>query len=172
MPPLLIALLAVVSGRMDRQQLLFIESPQADDEGSAPPKLNDMKTALPTAHHDAPCPCGGSATYAECCGRWHAGTPAPDAEKLMRSRYTAYVLARSEYLLATWHVTTRPSVLEVDSTVKWLGLDVRKHLADGNRAVVEFVARSKQAGRATRLHETSRFVRESGRWYYVGGDVQ
>jgi len=90
----------------------------------------------------------------------------------MRSRYTAYVLAQADYLFTTWHLTTRPSDIQVDSTVKWLGLDVRKHMADGDRAVVEFVARSKQAGRATRLHETSRFVREAGRWYYVGGDVQ
>jgi len=90
----------------------------------------------------------------------------------MRSRYTAYVLARSDYLLATWHAATRPSDMRLDPAVKWLGLDVRKHWTDGDRATVEFVARSKQAGRAHRLQETSRFVREAERWYYVDGDVE
>jgi len=131
-----------------------------------------MKTAQSTTYSHLLCPCGGPETYASCCGRWHAGAPAPDAEALMRSRYTAYALARSEYLLATWHPTTRPASTPLDSAVKWIGLDVRRHCAEGDRAVVEFVARSKQGGRAHRLHETSRFVRESGRWYYVDGEVQ
>ena len=87
----------------------------------------------------------------------------------MRSRYSAYVLQQSDYLQATWHVSTRPAEAVVfEPGLRWLGLDVRRHevLAD-DRAVVEFVARSKLGGRAHRLHETSRFVREGGRWYYV-----
>ena len=89
----------------------------------------------------------------------------------MRSRYSAYVLQQSDYLQATWHVSTRPAEAVVfEPGLRWLGLDVRRHevLAD-DRAVVEFVARSKLGGRAHRLHETSRFVREGGRWYYVDG---
>jgi SEC-C motif-containing protein len=55
---------------------------------------------------------------------------------------------------------------------QWLGLELRRHEAqDAEHAVVEFVARSRLAGRATRLHETSRFVREDGRWWYVDGDL-
>jgi len=55
--------------------------------------------------------------------------------------------------------------------VRWLGLEVRRRGQDGERATVEFVARCKSGGRATRLHEASRFVREGGRWYYVDGDL-
>lgn len=88
----------------------------------------------------------------------------------MRSRYAAYALGRADYLLATWHPSTRPSGIALDPPVKWIGLDVRRHDVDGDRATVEFVARSKLGGRAHRLHETSRFVREAGRWYYVDGD--
>lgn len=89
----------------------------------------------------------------------------------MRSRYSAYALGLAQYLLASWHVSTRPAALDLQPGVKWLGLEVRRHETDGDRAVVEFVARSKFGGRAHRLHETSRFVREAGRWFYRDGDA-
>ena len=99
----------------------------------------------------------------------------------MRSRYAAYVLRLASYLLATWHPSTRPSALDLeDPDLCWLGLEVRLHRvpAGGPRdasgrevAEVEFVARSRRHGRALRLHETSRFVREDGRWYYVDGTL-
>lgn len=125
-----------------------------------------------------PCPCGRAATYAACCGRYHAGGPlhlqAPDAEALMRSRYSAYALGRADYLLATWHGRTRPAALDPDPPgMKWLGLEVRRVASpDDAHATVEFVARMRlPGGRAQRLHETSRFVREDGRWFYVDGDI-
>jgi SEC-C motif-containing protein len=92
----------------------------------------------------------------------------------MRSRYSAYVLGLADYLLATWHASTRPAALApLDPSLKWLGLDIRSCAQTGaDRGVVEFVARSKRGGRAHRLHETSRFVREGGRWLYVDGDVR
>ena len=92
----------------------------------------------------------------------------------MRSRYSAYVLGLTDYLLATWHPSTRPAALEPwDASLKWLGLEIRAHAqADENHGTVEFVARSKRGGRAHRLHETSRFVREDGPWLYVDGDVK
>ena len=124
----------------------------------------------------ARCPCGASLPYADCCGRYHAGAQhlqAPDAQALMRSRYSAFVLGLRDYLLATWHASTRPADLEADPPgMKWLGLDVKRaDQQDADHASVEFVARSKLAGRAHRLHEISRFVREDGRWFYLDGDV-
>lgn len=127
----------------------------------------------------AACPCGRAdargrpLAYAACCGRYLAhDTPAPNAEALMRSRYTAFVLERADYLLATWHASQRPPAIQFDPGVKWLGLDVRQHrLLDDSHAEVEFVARQKSPGSpAVRLHERSRFVCELGRWYYVDGD--
>jgi SEC-C motif-containing protein len=116
-----------------------------------------------------PCPCGRPLAYAECCGRWHAGAAAPDAESLMRSRYSAYVRGLEAYLLATWHATTRPVALDLASTPapKWLGLEVMSHGEVGADATVEFVARCRVGGRAQRIHEVSRFRREDGRWYYL-----
>ena len=100
-------------------------------------------------------------------------TPAPDAESLMRSRYSAFVLKRADYLLATWHASTRSADVSPDDTTKWLGLDVRRHtVTDADHAEVEFVARYRTAGRGVRIHELSRFVREAGRWYYLDGDLQ
>lgn len=129
------------------------------------------------------CPCGridaaGRAQpYASCCSRYvddFEGTPAPDAEALMRSRYSAFVLERADYLRATWHASKRPSKVSFDAGVKWLGLEVREHKTlDDVHAEVEFVARLREpTGRAVRLHERSRFVREDGRWFYVDGDHQ
>lgn len=90
----------------------------------------------------------------------------------MRSRYSAFVLNRPDYLAATWHLTTRPANLSADSGTRWLGLEVRAHrLIDADHAEVEFVARYRLAGRGARIHERSRFVREGGRWFYVDGDL-
>ena len=90
----------------------------------------------------------------------------------MRSRYCAYTLNLHDYLLATWHESTRPLSLE-DSPTRWLGLEVKRHVQDDEtHASVEFVARFRADGRGHRLHENSRFVLEDGRWYYVDGDLR
>ena len=93
----------------------------------------------------------------------------------MRSRYTAYTLQREDYLLATWHSATRPSALGLaeDVPTQWIGLQVKRHeQTDAEHARVEFVARYKMNGRAYRLHEISRFVRENEKWFYVDGEIE
>ncbi len=86
----------------------------------------------------------------------------------MRSRYTAFVLAREGYLLDTWHPSERPRSVEFEPLAQWLGLHVHAQtLLDLDTAEVEFVARFRLNGRATRLHENSLFKRHSGRWFYV-----
>ncbi len=123
-----------------------------------------------------PCPCGTGRAYAACCGRYHAGEAAPDAEALMRSRYSAFVLGDADYLRATWHPDTRPAELGLDAPgaprTAWLGLSVKQHRATGpDTAEVEFVARYRVGGgSAVRLHESSRFACLDGRWLYVDGD--
>ena len=117
------------------------------------------------------CPCGAN-DYASCCGRYHGGMICPDAESLMRSRYSAYVLKLEDYLLATWHPDTRPAGLNLaEDNTKWLGLEIVEHLAQSaDTATVEFVARYKISGRAGKLHEISRFVRINGKWLYLDGE--
>ncbi len=126
----------------------------------------------PTA---APCPCGLPASLGACCGRWLAGPlhlQAPDAVALMRSRYSAFVLQDAAYLQATWHASTRPAMIDFEPGLRWLGLQVLQHqVADEDHASVRFVARSKLSGRAHRLVETSRFVRNAKRWFYLDGEI-
>jgi SEC-C motif-containing protein len=125
-----------------------------------------------------PCPCGRTTAkgqpmaLAACCGPYHSSVAAPDAETLMRSRYSAFVLGQVPYLLATWHSSQRPAELTLESGAKWLGVEIKQHRTTGeNSAEVEFVARFRLGGKAVRQHERSRFVREDGRWFYVEGDV-
>jgi SEC-C motif-containing protein len=117
------------------------------------------------------CPCGDG-LYAQCCSRFIDRAEVPQtAEQLMRSRYTAYTLSDEKYLQATWYERSRPAsrLAAEDEKLKWIGLEVRKHQQTGDEATVEFVARYKIGGRAERLHEVSRFIREDGRWFYVDG---
>lgn len=131
-------------------------------------------------HKPVPCPCGKTVgkqqlTYIACCGRYiddFDSHPAPDAESLMRSRYTAYVLQQAPYLLATWETSQRPTELGFETNLKWLGLNIRAAKSTGpDQAEVEFVARSRLDGKGIRMHERSRFVRHDGRWFYVDGDM-
>lgn len=137
-----------------------------------------MKAAAADAY-TTDCPCGRTDArgrplpYAACCGRYldhWDDCPAPDAESLMRSRYCAFVHQRADYLLATWHPGQRPPAIDFDPGARWLGLQVRAARSTGpDSAEIEFVARHRIAGRAVRLHERSRFLREGGRWFYVDG---
>lgn len=122
----------------------------------------------------AACPCGSDLAYAACCGALHAGAAAASPVHLMRARYAAYVLGREDYLLATWHPSTRPQSLNLSAEpqTKWLGLEVCAHQQiDPDQGTVAFVARYRSAGRGHRLQELSRFRRQDGHWYYVDGDV-
>ena len=123
--------------------------------------------------HRGPCPCGSLKTYERCCQRWHDGETPGDAEALMRSRYTAYFLKLEDYLLATWHPRTRPPSLSLDEfRRRWLGLKILRHEAlAADAAIVEFIARYKASGRAHDMRETSRFIRDNGRWLYVEGEI-
>ena len=129
---------------------------------------------------DDRCPCGTGETYGECCGRYlQDGRVAPTAEALMRSRYTGFATRAVHYLLATWHPSTRPDELELDEDMVWRRLDVLRTDAGGpwdDAGTVEFVAHYRlddgtAIGQRGRLHETSRFVREDGRWLYVDGGI-
>ena len=112
----------------------------------------------------ARCPCLSGETYGACCGPLHAHVaPAPTAERLMRSRYSAFAVGDAGWLLETWHPSTRPDDLELDPAVRWFRLDVLRTERGGpldDRGVVEFAAHSRVDGAAEVQREVSRFVRD------------
>ncbi|MGD3111514.1 YchJ family protein [Streptomyces sp. YGL11-2] len=120
---------------------------------------------------DAPCPCGRDASYGDCCAPFHQGrAAAPTAERLMRSRYSAFAVGDTGYLLRTWYSATRPGGLELDPVQRWTGLDIlgtSGGSAFHDEGTVEFCAHYTLRGRSGSQYEHSRFVRENGAWVYV-----
>ena len=117
------------------------------------------------------CPCGLGDDYASCCGRLHAGAPAPTAESLMRSRYSAFAVGDAGYLLRTWHPSARPRTLSLDPARRWTRLAILE-TRDGGlfdaTGTVQFRAMYLQQGQRGVLAETSRFVRQDRHWTYLG----
>ncbi|WNM24605.1 YchJ family protein [Demequina capsici] len=121
------------------------------------------------------CPCGSGRSFADCCRPFVRGElEPPTAEALMRSRYTAYARRDEDYLFRTWHESSRPLTLDVDA-VDWRGLNVIGTTGGGPDDVegtVTFVAHHSTGAISTgSMRETSRFVKQDGRWLYVDGDV-
>lgn len=117
------------------------------------------------------CPCLSGLPYAECCEPLHRGdAAAPTAEQLMRSRFSAFAVGDAAYLLATWHPRTRPTSLALDGGLRWYRLDILDRTAGGPLDAlgeVEFEAYWRSPDDRGSQRERSRFVRESGRWYYL-----
>lgn len=132
-----------------------------------PPPLAWAAMSAPSP--ESRCPCGSGEVYGGCCGPLHAGQAAPTAERLMRSRFSAFAIGDAAYLLASWHPSTRPSALELDDGLRWYRLDILDRVAGGlldTEGVVEFDAHYRGAEKGV-LHERSRFVRDTGRWSYL-----
>ncbi|WP_426621824.1 YchJ family protein [Microbacterium sp. As-52] len=120
------------------------------------------------------CPCSSGDTFGACCRPILDGAAAPTAERLMRSRYTAFVVQDAAHLLRSWHPKTRPETIDFEPDLDWRRLVLIDRVAGGpfdRDGVVEFEALWRQGAARGSLHERSRFVREDRHWYYVDGDV-
>ena len=123
---------------------------------------------------DDPCPCGSGDRFGGCCRPLLRGDAAPTAERLMRSRYTAFVVGDARHLSATWHPKTRPRDVVLEPAQRWAGLEILDVVAGGEgdeEGSVEFRARWRHGRDRGELHERSRFARRAGRWVYVEGTV-
>lgn len=116
------------------------------------------------------CPCGSQKTYGNCCQPAHQGQAVSTPEALMRSRYSAFVLGLGDYLLASWHPSTRPPVMDPGDSPQWVSLQVVSSSAQGAEGKVHFRAIYSLGNGFGYLEETSDFIREEGRWYYLSGD--
>jgi len=118
------------------------------------------------------CPCGSGLIYDVCCAVLHNGAEASSPEALMRSRYSAFVLENSAYLLSSWDSQTRPAELSFDKDVRWCGLEIQDSSEEGDIGYVSFIARSTDADGWHELVERSRFSKgKDGFWRYVDGDA-
>lgn len=123
------------------------------------------------------CPCASGKLFDKCCGeviKDHRLTLS--AERLMRSRYVAYVIKAENYLLATWHPSTRPKKIDFEAQpVRWLGLEI--HTTDlgedtDSKGSVDFTAAYYENGQVCKLREKSHFVKEDSFWYYLNGKCE
>nr|WP_321452789.1 YchJ family metal-binding protein [uncultured Carboxylicivirga sp.] len=127
------------------------------------------------------CYCGSGKAFEYCCQPYIQGREvAPTAEALMRSRYSAYVIADINYLMNSHHPTSRPTkerkeILKWTKSVQWIKLEVKKTVA-GNQNDTEgwvvFIAYFSEEGKIETIHENSRFVKENGKWFYISGQHQ
>jgi SEC-C motif domain protein len=134
------------------------------------------------------CLCDSAIHTTHCCKLYLSGKAiAPTAEALMRSRYTAYSQGNVDYLIATLHSKSRQPadrsiLLQSVQTMRWMGLRIvrtQRGQAQDKRGTVEFVALYQPVpmndlqnmGVTNQLHERSHFIKESGKWFYVDGDI-
>lgn len=123
------------------------------------------------------CLCGSGQSYADCCGPFHDATSLPaSAEALMRSRFTAYALRKTDYLLASWADSTRPAGIDFSKeTAQWQSLRIiacKKGGPKDAKGIVEFKAFYSQDGMDCFMHEISRFVKTGPRWQYLDGIIK
>jgi SEC-C motif-containing protein len=121
------------------------------------------------------CPCRSGKPSTNCCQPFLNRTrDVPTAEALMRSRYTAFVLQDENYLRYSWHPDNCPKIIHLNPKTQWLGLKIKKTVAGNTTDTtgeVEFIARSKINGKASRLHENSLFTHFENRWVYTNGKI-
>ncbi len=118
------------------------------------------------------CPCGSNKTYSDCCSPLHKGRTADSAEALMRSRFSAFALQVSDYLLTSWHPTTRPEQIELDAATHWKRLEIISASNDKQQGSVHFKAYYQEKNEWHLLEETSKFLFENGHWFYHSGNFQ
>ena len=138
----------------------------AHPEGARPTLPRGRAARYPAAMRvgpNDPCPCGSGGKYKRCCGPLHDGVPAPTPERLMRSRYAAYALGRTAYILDTTH----PDSPHHEGDRAAGAAEVVEASERGDEGFVRFVARIEQDGRPGVIAENSRFLRVGGRWRYV-----
>lgn len=122
------------------------------------------------------CPCGSGRSFDECCGPILAGAPAPSAEALMRSRYTAFVRHDLDHVERT-HAPeiredfNRAEAERVADECDWQSLEVLRAAEEGDAGTVEFLIHFRRDGLDMRHHERGVFRREDGHWLYVSGEV-
>ena len=123
------------------------------------------------------CYCGNLRTYETCCKIIHNNLAnANTAEQLMRSRYSAFVLANGDYLMESHHSKTRnpkekKAIVNWAKSVEWIKLEITKTtngLENDTEGTVTFNAYFYEHGNVEVIHEKSAFEKEQNLWKYLG----
>jgi len=119
------------------------------------------------------CPCGNDMNYPDCCEPLHSRqVKAESPQQLMRSRYSAYVFQLNDYLLATWHPSSRPDTLMLSDQPQWMKLEILSSKQRGDKGRVHFRAFYRDNDDIGYMEEVSDFVCEQGYWFYLRGKVK
>lgn len=125
------------------------------------------------------CPCNPTKNYTDCCKKAHDNILSVNSpEVLMRSRYSAFVMANIDYLQESHHSKTRPNkrakkeTLQWTKAVTWLKLEIietKEKAINPTDAIVEFKAFFMENGQINTIHEASNFCIENNHWVYIDG---
>jgi len=122
---------------------------------------------------NSPCPCGSRDKYKKCCQKFHKGALVPNPLLLMKSRYSAYAMGNSKYIIYTTHpnsseymedkINWQNSILEFCKNTQFISLEILEYIPPKNNiAYVTFKASFENDS----MIEKSRFLFENGRWLY------
>ncbi len=124
-----------------------------------------------------PCPCCSGKNYEVCCKPYHDGAFPPTALALMRSRYSAYALGKSQYILQTTHPKSvyfekdrkkwEQAIIQFSQATEFEKLEIE----GSGENWVSFIAYLRQAGKPVLLKEKSHFEKIDGKWLYLSGEV-
>jgi len=121
------------------------------------------------------CPCGSGELYLKCCKPYIKGTyNAPNAEALMRSRYSAYVVHAIDYIIDTClnkENINRDGIVDWSEKSNWLGLKIISVKENGDKATVVFEATYERKGLKNVHSEIAKFVKKDDRWFYEDGKI-
>ena len=121
------------------------------------------------------CPCCSKLKFTDCCGLYiEGGKTPPNAEALMRSRYTAYTLADMAYISKTMRGKpalgfNQDEARDWAQNVTWVDLEVIRADGEENKAFVEFIATLIEKKKVKRIHEISEFECDQNVWIYTDG---
>lgn len=123
------------------------------------------------------CPCGSTRVFDECCGPIIAGAPAPTAEALMRSRYTAFANRTLDHVECTHAPEVRDDFNRAEAErlaeeCEWQSLEISRATETGDIAEIEFVMRFRREQQNRTQAATSHFRRDDGQWLYVSSNLK
>ncbi|MDY0195923.1 MAG: YchJ family metal-binding protein [Sulfurovaceae bacterium] len=127
---------------------------------------------------NSPCPCHSGKKYKKCCQAYHKGANPSNAMLLMRSRYSAYALRLSKYIIDTTHPNNSDftnnieqwgeGILGFCDNTNFEGLKILEFVDGENEAYVKFDALLSGA----HFIEKSRFLKVEGRWLYESAEFE